>query len=93
MKQYELTLLLPGGVTVAKKKSVTETIEKLVKMNKGAVVKSEDWGEKDLAYAISKNEKANFLYFDLEMEPPAVKAVNDKLRMEDGILRHLLVSK
>lgn len=93
MKQYELTLLLPGGTTLAKKKAVSETIEKIVKMNKGSITKSEDWGDKELAYPIKKNSKAVFLYFDLELEQSAVKAISDKLRMEDGVIRHLLVNK
>jgi len=93
MNTYELTLVLPGGATAAKKKSVSETLEKIVKMNKGAVVKTEDWGEKQLAYPIAKNSSGNFLHFELELEGQSLKALGDKLRMEEGIIRHLLVVK
>ena len=93
MNMYELTLILPQNTTAAKKKAVTETIDKIVKMNKGEIKKTEDWGEKQLAYAIAKNTSGTFLHFELELENQSVKALSDKLRMEDGIIRNLLVRK
>lgn len=93
MNVYELTLVLPGGSTAAKKKAVGETIEKIVKMNDGVVAKSDDWGEKELAYPIAKYKTGSFLHYDLELESVSVKALADKLRMEEGIIRHLLIKK
>ena len=37
MKDYELTIVLPGKFTPAKKKAVQERIEKLIKTFKGSV--------------------------------------------------------
>lgn len=93
MRNYELTLVLPGKATAAKKKDVLEKIEKIVKVNKGKVVKADDWGKKDLAYNIAKNDSGIFLYFDLEMPTEAVKNIKDKLKLEDDIIRYLLISK
>ena len=93
MNTYELTLVLPQNTTAAKKKAVGDTIDKIVKMNKGEVKKTEDWGEKDLAYPIEKNTAGTFMHFELELETQSVKALSDKLRMEEGIIRNLLVRK
>ena len=43
MKNYELTLILEGKVTSAKKKAVLESLEKIVKLFKGQMDKVEDW--------------------------------------------------
>ena len=67
MRQYELTIILAGKATPAKKKSVTEKIKKLITTLKGKVGKVEDWGEKELAYQIAKNETGIFLHFPLEL--------------------------
>ena len=91
MNKYKLTALLPAGVTAAKKKNLQEKVEALVKSLKGKVTKVDDWGDIDLQYVIKKNKAANFVNYELELESNAVKKMNDKLRLEDAIIRHLVV--
>lgn len=93
MENYELTLVLPAKTTTAKKKSVQELVEKLVKTLKGKLTKVDDWGELKLFYEISGNESGIFLHYWLELDKQAVKDINDKLRLEEGIIRYLLVRK
>lgn len=93
MNNYELTVVLPEKATAAKKKSVKEAIEKMVKTAKGEIKNADDWGKKDLAYTINDNDAGVFLFFELELEPKAVKSLNQKVKLEDDIIRHLLVKK
>lgn len=93
MKNYELTIVLPGNATAAKKKDAGERIEKMVKVNGGKVAKADDWGKKELAYEIDKNDSGIFLYFELEMPTEAVKALKDKMKLEDDIIRYLVIAK
>ena len=93
MESYELTLVLPRKATPAKIKSATQLIEKLVKISKGKVVKTDSWVEIDLAYKVKKNESGSFLYFDLELPKESVKDIDDKLRLEESAIRYLLVKK
>lgn len=91
MRNYELTLVLDGKATTAKKKTQQESIEKIVNTLKGKVVKFEDWGLKDLASPIGKNTSGIFLHFKLELESKAAKQLTIKLRSEETVLRHLLI--
>jgi len=91
MRNYELTVVLPGKLTPAKKKSVQKEIKKLVTGAKGKVAKMEDWGEKQLAYQIAKKSTGNFLHFQLELEPGTAKEIDSKLNLEEDIIRYLLV--
>ena len=93
MNKYELTLVLDGKATVAKKKKVTESIQKFITLNKGKVVKVDEWGVKDLAYKIDKSSTGLFLSFILELEGVGAKALKDKLRTEEGVIRSLLIRK
>lgn len=93
MKDYELTVVLSEKATSAKKKKVVETIEKMVKTAKGKIKKSDDWGKADLAYTIKGNQAGVFLFFELELEPESVKSLDQKIKLEEDIIRHLLVKK
>ncbi len=93
MNKYELTIVLDGKATAAKKKSVTEKLEKMIKALKGNVVKVKDWGIKDLYYEIKKSETGAFLIFELELEGQGAKTINDKLRLEEEVIRYLLIRK
>lgn len=93
MTDYELTLVLPGGATAAKKKNIQEAIEKIVKIVGGKVGKIEDWGRKELSYKIGKNGSGIFLYYNLKLDAAAVKMLPQKLNLEENIIRYLLIKK
>lgn len=93
MNKYELTVVLDGKAGSAKKKKVTETLENTLKIFKGELKETKDWGVKDLAYKLGKSETGLYLFFELEVDPKGVKALNDKLRTDVDILRYLLINK
>lgn len=93
MRSYELTIVLPGGTTSAKKKSMLEKTKKMISSLKGKVGKVDDWGELDLAYSIAEKDTGIFLLFNLELEAEAAKEIDSKLNLEEGIVRYLLVRK
>jgi len=91
MNSYELTVVLPGSASSAKKKSVSSKIEKLVEESNGKIKKVSDWGKIELAYKIQKEETGLFLHYNLELEAKGAKNLKDKLRIESDIIRYLLV--
>jgi small subunit ribosomal protein S6 len=93
MQTYELTIVLAGKATEARKKSVQEKVKKLVKTGKGKVGKVDDWGEIDFSYPIKKSSSGTFLHFPLELNLESVQLVNEKLKFEEEIVRYLLVKK
>jgi len=93
MQKYELTVVLDGKATAAKKKSIRTSVEKTITTLKGKVGTVEDWGEKPLAYKIGKSESGNFIYFPLELDPVSAKALSTKLSQDDEVIRYLLIRK
>ena len=93
MNKYELTLVLEGKSGPAKTKKVTEALEKVLKIFKGVIKETKEWGVRELAYRLGKNDTGLYLLFDLELDPKGVKALNDKLRTDPDILRFLLINK
>ncbi len=93
MKNYELVIVLDGKATAAKKKAVIEKVEKLVKDVKGKVGKIKDWGVKELEYEINKSSSGVFLIFPLELTGSSVNDFSGKLKLEEDIIRYLVVRK
>lgn len=93
MNSYELAIVLDGKATAAKKKTVTAKLEKLIEPAKGKLGKPEEWPARTLAYKIGKSETGVFLFFPLELTGEAAKSLSNKLRLEEEILRYLLVKQ
>ncbi|OGM08677.1 30S ribosomal protein S6 [Candidatus Woesebacteria bacterium RBG_16_36_11] len=93
MSNYELTIIVDGKITAAKKNSIKDIVEKLVESFKGKIVKTDDWGKLELAYKLGKTDSGVYLFYELELENLNVKGLSDKLKVEDSILRYLLVEK
>ena len=91
MQNYELTVVLSGKATEAKKKSLKEKIENIVKNFDGKVTNSFDWGKKELAYDIAKSDTGIYLFFELKLETKSAKQILPKLNMEGDIVRYLLI--
>ena len=84
VEKYELTIVLDSKATAAKKKKVTETIEKIVALLKGKLGKVEDWGVK---------ETGLYLFFPLETSKSSVKMIVTKVSQENDIKKYLLIRK
>jgi len=93
MNTYELTIVYSGKLTPAKKKELLKGIETLIKISKGTIKETKDWGEIELAYPINKSSIGTFLHFAVELESGLVKDIEEKLRMDTDVVRHLLVRK
>ena len=91
MNKYELTIILEGKTTAAKKKSLLETVEKVIKLLEGKVEKAEDWGVKELFHEIKKNKEGLYLHMPFEMNAKSIKPFEVKLKAIDTILRYLIV--
>lgn len=91
MSNYELTVVLPGESASAKAKSFSASLEKIVAGLKGKVTEKKEWGKIELAYPIKKNKSGFFLHYNLELEPSSVKGLNDKFKLDDDIIRSLLI--
>ncbi len=85
-KQYELIALFPAKMNDI---MAEKTLVDLVKASQFKVAEVDKWGIKQLAYPIKKETKA--YYLRLVIEGGNAKTLAGALRMEESMLRHLLV--
>ena len=61
--------------------------------DQGKVVKEDFWGNKDLAYPIKRQSKGFYAHFEISADPKGAKGLDKTLKLEEDILRYLLVRR
>ena len=87
MNNYYLTLVLKPDVEEKARKVLLDNIKK--KFDK--VGKEDLWGARDLAYPIKKQTKGYYVHFEMEADPKIIKDIDKMLKVEEDIIRYLLV--
>lgn len=87
MRNYKVVLLLKSDLTKEKKKTLLESIEKISGIKSA---KTEELGERKLAYTIKREKKGDFVVLNLEGESVA-SDFEKRLLITENVLRHLTV--
>jgi small subunit ribosomal protein S6 len=93
MRKYEMTLILVPEIAATKKKEVLDKVEKILVATKGKVEKKEEWGKKSLAYPIKKMTEGDYHFWEVALPEPAPAEIDKKMRLENEVLRYLLLRK
>lgn len=95
VREYELTYLLPTTLTSSETAQAQEKIAQGIGKLGGSVVTSEDWGKRELAYAIrhSGSDRTEALYTHVVVSLPAknAQALERELQLNTQVMRHLLI--
>jgi small subunit ribosomal protein S6 len=90
-KKYELTIVTRLNPKTKKGEADLEKIKKTLG-EIGKITKEENWGKKNLAYPIQKETTAYYYWFAFEAAPNKVSRLDNILKLNDNIIRHLLVT-
>ncbi len=91
MKEYELTVLIHPDLD-ADLEAPLAKVRDIVKNAGGEIVKEDNWGKKNLAYRIKKEDFAVYVYFDVKLPADALLKISNILNITDEVLRYLLVT-
>ncbi len=92
MKHYELVILVHPDQS----EQVPGMIERYVARitdHHGKVHRLEDWGRRQLAYAIAKAHKAHYVLLNFECPIEVMQQLDETLRINTAVLRHLITTK
>lgn len=97
MRNYELTLVIGSDLSAEDQKKVITRVKKIITDLKGKVEKLDEWGVKSLSYPIKKKNigsctTASFFCLKIKLLSESVGQVNKKLKIEESIIRYLIVS-
>lgn len=91
MNSYNLTLVLKPDMDEKMRKTLLDSVAKRLIGEDGKIDKEDMWGAKDLAYPIKKQTKGFFVHYVVTTDPKNGKAIDKTLKLEEDILRYLLV--
>jgi small subunit ribosomal protein S6 len=71
--------------------TIAKEVETLITDNGGAIVRSEIWGKRKLAYEVQKFSEGFYILIRFEAGPPFVARLENHFRLTDTIIRYLVV--
>ena len=89
MNQYEVAVLYHPDLEIDLGKA-SSRVEKIFTDNGGKVVNADNWGKRKLAYPITKNDYAVYVFYTVELPPTNVQKVETTLNITDEVVRFLI---
>jgi len=93
MKYYQLTYLVSPDLSEQEVKNFQEKLNSLLQDEGGKIGESKSPIKKDLEYPIRGKNKAYLFNLDFYFKPRDLKDLEDKLKKEFSLLRHLIIEK
>jgi small subunit ribosomal protein S6 len=91
MRNYELTFIVASDVDEQEYNGILAQAQKWVEESSGQVVKTDQWGRRRLAYPIGEFNEGYYVTLFLDMEPHTTAELERNLRLNERIIRHLLI--
>lgn len=92
MREYEVAVVFDLALAEADGQDAgPQTVTNIVEARKGSVVKVDHWGRRRMAYPIKGMLDADYVITRVMLEPAMVGEVETALRMNERVLRHLVV--
>ena len=91
MNSYLLTLVLKADLEEKAREELVSAMKKKMLGETGKIGKEDAWGVRDLAYPIQKQSKGYYIHFEFQTDPAIAKTIDKNLKVEEDIIRYLLV--
>ena len=89
MHQYELTVIFP--MEEDQYQAGKETVLANLAAQEAEIVKTDEIGERDLAYEINKRKKGRYIFFTLKADPAKITILDKVFKLNTNLLRYLFI--
>jgi small subunit ribosomal protein S6 len=90
-RDYELGIVVNPDVGDEQARAIVERITHVIAAHEGQVVRVNAVGRRRLAYPIDRHRDGLYFYFDLIVEPQSIAEIERSLRVNEDIIRHLML--
>ncbi len=91
MPIYETVLIARQELTTKQVEDLTTSFSDLLTKQGGKILKTEQWGLRQLAYRIKKNRKGHYVLIESDASGAAVIELERNLRLNEDILRYMSI--
>ena len=89
MTTYETVLIWSASLSEAELKKETSNVQRIVADGEGELLGFDDWGRRQLAYPIKKQNEGVYHLVHWKGESSVKEAIDKMLRINDNCVRHL----
>lgn len=93
MNSYYLTLVIKANLEEKERKALLDSLSKKLTGEGGKIAKEDLWGMRPLAYPIKRQTSGYFAHFEIEADPGNAKGLDKSLKVEEDVLRYLLIRR
>ncbi|MDR0568298.1 MAG: 30S ribosomal protein S6 [Spirochaetaceae bacterium] len=90
MRQYELTVIFP--LEEDQYKAGREQAEADLAAHNAEIGKTDEIGDRDLAYEIKKRKRGRYVLFALKLDPVKIADIDRVFKLNPNILKYLFVN-
>ena len=91
MRNYELMVVIDSSSDAEKIDRAVAKIQEIIAEKGGKILSVDSWGRRRLAYEIQRRQYGFYVLFTFEFDPKEVKDLNRLLRLNQMVLRHLVI--
>ena len=91
MNCYEHTLITKQDLSETQTKKLIDKHHNIINKNQGKILKTEEWGLRNLSYEIKKNKKGFYFHFKLEGVGATIEELEKTENIDDLVLRFLTI--
>tara|TARA_B100000686_G_C16573151_1_gene854040 strand:- start:75 stop:416 length:342 start_codon:yes stop_codon:yes gene_type:complete len=91
MNCYEHVFITKGDLTENQSKKIIGKYEDIINKNSGKVIKTEEWGLRNLAYKIKNVKKGFYFHFKFEGVAKTIEELERTENIDEMLIRFLTV--
>jgi small subunit ribosomal protein S6 len=88
---YELVLIVNASLTEDDLTGVLTKVNDLITKQGGTVTDTNQWGKRKFAYPINKQSEGNYVLEKVQINPTALKELENNFKLSNDILRYLFI--
>lgn len=91
MREYEAMIIAKAELQEADLSKMAAKWESIIGTNGGQVVKKDTWGVRRLAYPINKQNRGNYMVYDVATDSDNIQELERILKLDENVLRAMII--
>lgn len=91
MRTYQTVLILKPDADEAQVDLANEKVDKYISQDGGAILRTDKWGKKRLAYKVKKNRFGIYLNIFHTCNPLKIKELEKEFGLDESIIKYMVI--
>lgn len=91
MSFYETIYILRPDLSTEQIEQANKRVGEIISAHGGAILQTELWGRRDLAYAVNKQTKGFYVFHVVEGGGALIRELEDRLKIDEEVLKYMNV--